>query len=183
MAALIAALALPRSAWRRLRPIGGAADYAIVANTTITNTGVSLIDGNLALVGPSATGMGGVVTGRSDIGNTAAARARADVSSAHSAATGSQAVIETSGVDLGGKTLGPGVDHFGVLGRPHGTLTLDGEGVSNPTFIFQTGSTLTTGTGARVGVDERRATGCAVFGPSAARRRSARGVVAGQRDG
>ena len=142
--------------------LGTADNYAIVANTTITNTGASLIAGNLALVGPSVTGMGGVVTGRSDIGNAAAARAEDDVLSAHHDATGSGPATDMSGVDLGGKTLGPGIYHFGSSAALHGTLTLDGEGASNPTFIFQIGSTLTTGTGARVRLTNG-ADGCAVF--------------------
>jgi hypothetical protein len=142
--------------------LNSAANYALVANTTITNTGVSLVAGNLALVGPSVTGMGGVVTGRSDIGNAAAAQAEDDVLSAHHAATRAGPVTEMSGVDLGGVTLGPGVYHFGSSAALHGTLTLDGEGASNPTFIFQIGSTLTTGTGARVRLTNG-ADGCAVF--------------------
>ena len=142
--------------------LGTADNYAIVANTTITNTGASLIAGNLALVGPSVTGMGGVVTGRSDIGNAAAARAEDDVLSAHHDATGSGPATDMSGVDLGGKTLGPGIYHFGSSAALHGTLTLDGEGASNPTFIFQIGSTLTTGSGARVRLTNG-ADGCAVF--------------------
>jgi hypothetical protein len=142
--------------------LNSAANYALVANTTITNTGVSLVAGNLALVGPSVTGMGGVVTGRSDIGNAAAAQAEDDVLRAHHAATGAEPATEMSGVDLGGKTLGPGVYHFGSSAALHGTLTLDGGGASNPTFIFQIGSTLTTGTGARVRLTNG-ADGCAVF--------------------
>jgi type VI secretion system secreted protein VgrG len=106
--------------------------------------------------------MGGVVTGRSDIGNAAAARAEDDVLSAHHDATGAGPVTDMSGVDLGGKTLGPGVYQFGSSAALHGTLTLDGEGASNPTFIFQIGSTLTTGTGARVRLTNG-ADGCAVF--------------------
>jgi Ice-binding-like len=163
VAILVAALALPPVGRATAPPdLGTAADYAIVANTTITNTGVSVIAGNLALVGPSATGMGGVVTGRSDIGNAAAARAEGDVLSAHHDATGAGPVTEMSGVDLGGRTLGPGVYHFGSSAALHGTLTLDGQGASNPTFIFQIGSTLTTGTGARVRLTNG-ADGCAVF--------------------
>ena len=109
VAVLVASLITPSTGFAAAPPELGTADnYAIVANTTITNTGVSLIAGNLALVGPSATGMGGVVTGRSDIGNAAAARAEADVLSAHHDATGAgPPVTEMSGVDLGGKTLGP----------------------------------------------------------------------------
>jgi len=164
IAVLVAAMALPPTGLAADPPdLGTAGDYAIVANTTITNTGVSLIDGNLALVGPSVTGMGGVVTGRSDIGNAAAARAEDDVLSAHHDATAAgPPVTEMSGVDLGGKTLSPGVYHFGSSAALHGTLTLDGQGASNPTFIFQIGSTLTTGTGARVRLTNG-ADGCAVF--------------------
>ena len=160
---LVAVLVLPAVGLAVAPPgLGTADNYAIVANTTITNTGVSLIDGNLALVGPSVTGLGGVVTGRSDIGNAAAANAADDVLHAHHVATGKEPVTEMSGVDLGGKTLGPGVYHFGSSAALHGTLTLDGEGASNPTFIFQIGSTLTTGTGARVRLTNG-ADGCAVF--------------------
>ena len=163
IAVLLAAVALPPIGLAVAPPdLGSAAGYALVANTTITNTGVSLIDGNLALVGPSVTGLGGLVTGRSDIGNAAAARAEDDVLSAHHAATNAGSPIEMSGVDLGGKTLGPGVYHFGSSASLHGTLTLDGEGASNPTFIFQIGSTLTTGSGARVRLTNG-ADGCAVF--------------------
>jgi len=163
VAVLIAALALPPIGLAAAPPdLGTAADYAIVANTTITNTGVSVIDGNLALVGPSVTGLAGVVTGRSDIGNAAAARAEADVLSAHQDATGAGPVTDMSGVDLGGMTLSPGIYHFGSSAALHGTLTLDGGGASNATFIFQIGSTLTTGTGARVRLING-ADGCAVF--------------------
>ena len=160
---LAAALALPPIGLAADPPdLGAAADYAIVANTTITNTGVSLIDGNLALVGPSVTGLAGVVTGRSDIGNAAAARAEADVLSAHHDATGAGPATDLSGVDLGGMTLSPGIYHFGSSAALHGTLTLDGGGTSNAMFIFQIGSTLTTGTGARVRLING-ADGCAVF--------------------
>ena len=160
---LVAALALPPAGLAAAPPdLGTAGNYAIVANTTITNTGVSVIDGNLALVGPSATGLAGVVTGRSDIGNAAAAAAEADVLSAHHDATGAGPATDMSGVDLGGKTLSPGIYHFGSSAALHGTLTLDGGGASNATFIFQIGSTLTTGTGARVRLING-ADGCAVF--------------------
>lgn len=160
----VAALVLPSIGLAAAKPpdLGTAAGYALVANTTITNTGVTLIDGNLALVGPSVTGFGpGVVTGRKDIGNAAASRAEADVLAGHHDATGAAPVTEMAG-DLGGKTLFPGVYHFGVAATLHGTLTLDGQGKTNPLFIFQIGSTLTTGTAARVTLI-RGAAGCAVF--------------------
>src|SRR4029453_19134163 len=108
IALLAAALSVPTIGLAASKPgMGTADDYAIVANTTITNTGVSLIKGNLALVGPSVTGMAGVVTGRSDIGNAAAARAAADVLSAIQDATGAKPAIGGAGQDLGGKAPRP----------------------------------------------------------------------------
>lgn len=160
----IAALVLPAIGLAAAKPpdLGTAKSYALVANTTITNTGVTLIDGNLALVGPSVTGFGpGVITGRSDIGNAAADRADGDVLGAHQDATGLAPVTEMAG-DLGGQTLFPGIYHFGVAATLHGTLTLDGQGKTNPLFVFQIGTTLTTGTGARVALTGGAA-GCAVF--------------------
>ncbi len=163
MAVLAAALVLPTVGLAAAAPdLGTAGNYAIVAATTITNTGVSLIDGNLALVGPSVTGMAGVVTGRMDIGNAAAARADADVLTAFDDASGAGPVTEMSGVPLGGETLTPGIYHFGSSAALAGTLTLDGQGATNPVFIIQIGSTLTTGTGARVRLINGAA-GCAVF--------------------
>lgn len=160
----LTALVLPAIGLAAAKPpdLGTASGYALIANTTITNTGVTLIDGNLALVGPSVTGFGpGVITGRSDIGNAAANRADADVLDAHHDATGAAPVTEMAG-DLGGQTLYPGIYHFGVAATLHGTLTLDGQGKTNPLFVFQIGTTLTTGTGARV-VLTGGAAGCAVF--------------------
>ncbi len=164
VAFLVAAIVVPAIGLAAVaKPaLGTAANYAIVANTTITNTGLSDIKGNLALVGPAPTGMAGVVTGRMDIANAAAAKAEADVLSAHGDATGAGPVTEMSGVDLGGKTLTPGIYHFGSSAALHGILTLDGQGLKNPTFIFQIGSTLTTGTGAAV-VLINGAAGCGVF--------------------
>jgi len=67
-----------------------------------------------------------------------------------------------TGQDLGGLTLGPGVYRFDSSAQLTGILTLDGEGSSNPTFIFQMGSTITTASNSSV-VLINGAGGCAVF--------------------
>lgn len=166
VALLLTALLMPAIGLAATAPpaLGSAGNYAIIANTTITNTGLTLVDGNVALSGPGAPAglLPGVVTGTKDLGNPAAAKAQADVLTAFGVALAAAPVIEMSGVDLGGKTLTPGVYHFGSSAALHGTLTLDGQGAINPTFIFQIGSTLTTGTASRV-VLSRGAAGCAVF--------------------
>jgi hypothetical protein len=55
-------------------------------------------------------------------------------------------------VDLGGLTLVSGVYCFGTSAQLTGTLTLDAQGDPNAVFIFQIGSTLTTASGASVGL-------------------------------
>src|SRR4029077_1893537 len=59
---------------------------------------------------------------------------------------------DLTGQDLGGKTLIPGVYCFSSSAQLTGVLTLDAQGNSGAVFIFKMGSTLTTGSGARVNV-------------------------------
>ena len=47
-------------------------------------------------------------------------------------------------------TLGPGVYKFDSSAQLTGTLILDGKGSTNPTFIFQMGSTITTASNSSV---------------------------------
>ena len=55
-----------------------------------------------------------------------------------------------TGTDLGGLTLTPGVYAFSSSAQLTGTLTLDGQGSTNATFIFKIGSTLTTASNSSV---------------------------------
>jgi hypothetical protein len=57
-----------------------------------------------------------------------------------------------TGVDLGGKTLTPGVYCFATSAGLTGALTLDAQGDTAAVFIFQMGSTLTVAGGSSVGV-------------------------------
>src|SRR6202035_347704 len=66
------------------------------------------------------------------------------------------------GVNLGGKTLTPGVYHFSSSAQLTGTLTLNGEGRSTAVFIFQIGSALTTASSSRVALING-ANSCSVF--------------------
>jgi len=64
--------------------------------------------------------------------------------------------------ELGNQTLIPGVYKVTNDALLDGTLTLNGEGQTNPTFIFQLAVSLTTGSGSNV-VLENGASGCALF--------------------
>lgn len=141
-----------------------AGNYTVIGGSTITNTGPTVITGNLALFpGTSVTG-GPTVTGTSDVNDAAASQAQTDLGTTYNDAAGATcpATNNLSGTDLGGLTLTPGVYCFSTSAQLTGTLTLDGQGNTNPTFIFQIGSTLTTASASRV-VLQNGAGACAVF--------------------
>ncbi|MDP9467541.1 MAG: ice-binding family protein, partial [Chloroflexota bacterium] len=146
--------------------LGNAGDYAVMAATTITSTGPTVINGNLAISPNGATSVTGfppgVVTGVSDTNNAAAIAAAVDLGVAYNQAAAEPFTVNLTGQDLGGLILVPGVYRFDSSAQLTGTLTLDGEGSTNPTFIFQIGSTLTTASASSVQLING-AGGCAVF--------------------
>ena len=144
--------------------LGTAANYAVMAGETITNTGPTIVNGNLALSpGTSVTGFPpGTVNGESDVTNADAVLAQTDLVTAYNDAAAAVSTRDLTGVDLGGLTLTPGVYTFSSSAQLTGTLTLDGQGSTNATFIFQIGSTLTTASASRVQLING-AGGCAVF--------------------
>lgn len=143
--------------------LGTAANYAVMATSTITNSGATTINGGLALhPGTSVTG-DPVVTGAYDVANAAADLAHDDLIIAYGDAFNATSTSDLTGKDLG--TVGvltPGVYTFDSSAQLTGNLTLDGGGATNPVFIFQMGSTLTTATSASVTL-QNGAGACATF--------------------
>ncbi|MGW4465731.1 ice-binding family protein [Micromonospora sp. NPDC004704] len=133
-------------------PLGTAADFAVLAGTTVTNTGLSVVNGDLG-VSPGATVSGfppGVVNGDIHPDDAAAIQAQIDLTTAYNNAAG-RTTTGTVAEDLGGTTLPTGV-YESVSGafELSGALTLDAEGDPNAVFIFKAASTLTTGTSSTV---------------------------------
>ena len=129
-------------------PLGTAATYGILGASAITNTGSTVINGNLGLYpGTSVTGFPpGTVTGTQNIANAAADQAQIDALAAYTYGNAQSATAISSTLD--GQTLTPGVykeasGTFNLAASGTGTLTLNGAGV----YIFQCASTLTTGAG------------------------------------
>lgn len=121
-------------------------NFAVVAGSTITNTGASVITGDLGLSpGTSVTGFPpGTLGGNQYVNNAVAVQAQNDLTTAYNAAAGQAPA--TVATQLGGTTKSAGVYNsadgtFGITG----TLTLDGQGDPNAVFIFKTASTLITG--------------------------------------
>ena len=134
--------------------LGTASSFAILAGSTITNTGPTSIGGTAgADIGlhpgadPTILTFPGqeqiTTTGTVHLFDSVAQEAKADLLTAYNSA-----VLQTTDVvisaDLGGTTLTPGVYTSASSISITGVLTLDGGGDPNAVFVFQAGSTLTT---------------------------------------
>jgi hypothetical protein len=151
----------PAAAFAATQPrLGTALNFAVLAGSTITNTGPTVITGNLGLApGSAVTGFPpGSVTGTQHIADAVAIQAKNDLVTAYTDAATSPSTSDLTGQDLGGKNLTPGVYTFSSSAQLTGPLTLSGNGV----FIFQIGSTLTTASNSVV-LLSNGAQACAVF--------------------
>jgi hypothetical protein len=135
--------------------LGTANSFAILAGAGVTNTGPSVINGDLGTSpNPAVTGFGGApngtVNGATHQADALAGQAQADLTTAYNDAAG-QGPVNTLATELGGQTLTPGVYNsesgtFGITG----TLTLNGQGNPDAVFIFKTASTLITASASQV---------------------------------
>jgi hypothetical protein len=131
--------------------LGTASSFAVLAGSTVTNTGPSSISGDLGVSpGSAVVGFppGTVTNGVIHAADAVALQAQLDLVTAFNVAAG---LTPTAAIvaDLGGQTLSPGVYSGGALGLT-GTLTLDAQGNPNAVFVFQASSTLITGSGSNV---------------------------------
>jgi type VI secretion system secreted protein VgrG len=137
--------------------LGTADSFAVLGGSTVTNTGSSVVYGNLG-VSPGSVVTGfppGVVVapGVTDSGDAAAAQAEISVAAAYTSLVGLTVVTQDlSGQDLGNLTLPPGVYKFDSSAQLTGTLTLNAEGLANQYWVFQIGSTLTTASASSVDI-------------------------------
>jgi hypothetical protein len=130
-------------------PLGSASTFAVLANSTVTNTGFSVLTGDLGLTpGTSVTGFPpGTFTGTLHVADLTAANAQTDATNAYNYFASLPfppgvypSGNDLSGQNLGGKNLAPGVYYFSSSAALTGTLTLTGN--ASDTWVFQIGSTL-----------------------------------------
>jgi Ice-binding-like len=131
--------------------LGTAGNFAVLGGQTVTNTGPSVITGDLGVSPASAvTGFPpGTVFGTIHAADAVAAQAQVDLTAAYNDAAGRAPATALPG-DIGGMTLTPGVYNASSSLGITGTVTLDGQGDPNAVFIIQVGSALTTASGSVV---------------------------------
>jgi ice-binding like protein len=127
--------------------LGTAAHFAVLAGTTVTNTGRSRISGNLGVSpGTAVTGFppGIVRNGTIHSADGVAADAQSDLTTAYNDAAGRSPTANVPAFIGAGQTLAPGVYKASSSLDVGGALILDAGGDPNAVFVFQAPSTLVT---------------------------------------
>ena len=151
---LVYILSMGSLAWAQSAPpLGSAKSFAVLGASMVTNTGPTIIAGDLGVSpGTAVTGFppGSLTGGTLHAGDATATAAQAAAHTAYG-----NLVAQACGTNLTGKTLGtspgavelsPGVYCFDSSAQLTGTLTLNGDGV----YVFKIGSTLTTASNSSV---------------------------------
>jgi uncharacterized repeat protein (TIGR01451 family) len=136
--------------------LGTTSTFAVLAGSTITNTGTTTINGDAGgdvglFPGTVFTGLTDVtLSGTSHLADTVANTAKTDLTTAYNDAAGRLPVTRIP-TELGGTTLTPGVyDSADGTFQITGTLTLDAQGDPDGVFIFKSASTLITADSSKV---------------------------------
>jgi hypothetical protein len=134
--------------------------FAILAGSTVTNTGTTTIYGNVGLSpGSAVTGFGSVTmnNGTIYVADGVSLDAQSQLTTLYNVLEGRPTTVDRTGTVLGaGETISPGVYHFDTSAQVNGTLTLDGGGDPDAVFIFNIGSTLTTASASVIQLASRR---------------------------
>lgn len=133
-------------------PLNAAANFAVLAAATVTNTSTpTTITGDLGLwPGTAVTGFPpGIINGTMHVNDPAAQAGEAALVIAYNDAKGRVGAFTPAVGNVGGLTFTRGLYRSGTSTEISGggNLTLDAQGDPNAVFIFQIASTLTTSSG------------------------------------
>jgi hypothetical protein len=149
------ALAVPVAAQAAPVNLATVSPFVALAGTTVTNTGPSVLNGDLGVApGTALTGFGlpAVVNGATHENDAVAGQAQADLTNAYNVAAGQPVSPgdDLSGTNLGNRTLTAGAYRYTSGALLNGPLTLDAQGDPNAQFVFLIGAELTTGSASSV---------------------------------
>lgn len=162
---LIMMFGIARASAQSAPSLGSAQSFAVLAGSTVTNTGASTISGDVGVsTGSAITGFppGVILSGTTHSNDSLAIAAQSSLTTAYNTLAGQSTTQDLSGQDLGSKTLVAGVYNFASSATLTGVLTLNAQGNSNAVFVFKIGSTLTTASGSSIVVINGGST-CNVF--------------------
>ncbi|NOU18962.1 MAG: DUF3494 domain-containing protein [Bacteroidales bacterium] len=135
-------------------PLADASNIAILSGSAVTNTGATVITGDIGLSpGTSVGGFPpGILNGTLHINDAIATQAKLDLTAAYNDAAGRTCTdIVTLSGNIGGLTLTPGLyKSTSSLAISSGDLTFDAMGNADAVFIIQIASSLTTTSGRKV---------------------------------
>jgi hypothetical protein len=125
--------------------LGSAENFGVLAGTTITGVGATVVYGDLG-ISPGTALVGfppGVVNGATHVNDAVAIQAQTDLASAYADAAGRSDLVIPVPAELGGLILTQGLYRAAsTLAITTADLTLDGLDSTNAVWIFQMGSTL-----------------------------------------
>jgi len=167
LAASVALFVAPLAAQAAPVDLGTAGPFVALGGSTVTNTGASVLDGDLGVApGTALVGFGSpaVVNGATHANDGVANQAQADLTTAYNVAAGQPVppANDLTGTDLGNRTLIPGAYRYTSSALLTGPLTLDAGGDPDAQFVFLIASALTTAPGSSV-VLRNGASPCNVF--------------------
>ena len=145
--------AVPAAAQASAVNLGTAAPFVVLGGSTVTNTGPSVLNGDLGVApGTSLVGFGlpAVVNGATHDNDAVAAQGQSDLTTAYDVAAAQPVTADLTGQDLGGLVLTAGAYKFSTSAQLTGTVTLDAQGDPFAQFVFEIGSTLTTASASSV---------------------------------
>ena len=132
--------------------VGTEQSFAVLGGTTVTNTGSSVITGNLGVhPGTAITGFPpGSVNGETHAADAIALQAKSDTTALYLDLASQPCTSDVTGQNLGGRTLAPGV-YCATSGlQLTGALTLNAGGDPNAVWVFKAVSTLIAASGSSV---------------------------------
>ncbi len=153
LAAGLALAALPAAAQASAVNLGTAAPFVVLGGSAVTNTGPSVLNGDLGVApGTSLTGFGSpaVINGTTHANDAVAGNGQGDLTTAYGVAAAQPVTAELTGQDLGGLTLTAGAYRYASTAQLTGQVTLDAQGDPSAQFVFEIDKTLTTASASSV---------------------------------
>lgn len=141
--------AVPVAAQAAAVNLATAGPFVVLGGAAVTNTGPSVLNGNLGVApGTALVGFGlpATVNGATHNNDGVAQQAQADLITAYDSAAGQPVLAgnDLTGTNLGNRMLTAGAYRHTSSAQLTGVLTLDGQGDPDAQFVFQIASALTT---------------------------------------